>query len=235
MYQVAELVLVICTTLYLSQLCPMRLIIFTLLAVLAAFGRGFTVTPSRAGSRSFRHFSSSNDDVPSDVSDNSPSDSPTPSSPTSSDLPALKSSLYALCASCDRGFAASPSDRSAVEELLLQISALSPVPDPTAGLAEGASNAPLKKCWRLVYTSASDVSSLSANPSAAVGGVYQDARDLPVIVNVIDLTPRALKNLPPGPLADALETSTRVKVRTQVRMQLWRGEKRSDALRLRDI
>jgi len=148
---------------------------------------------------------------------------PPASSPTSKDIPSLKSSLYALCACCDRGFAASTSDRAEIETLLAQLSDLAPVPSPTAGLDEGLNYAPLKKCWKLIYTSASDVTGLGANPTAAVGGIYQDARELPTIVNVIDLSPRSLRNLPPGPLADALETSTRVKVKTQARSRSQEG------------
>ena len=119
------------------------------------------------------------------------------------DVAALKSKLFAACAAADRGFAASPADRAEIEALLDELSPLSPIEEPTRGLAEGAADAPLRKCWRLVYTSASDVSTLAANPLASLGGIYQDARELPVVTNVIDSFPRCVPASPRlrGPLA----------------------------------
>ena len=116
------------------------------------------------------------------------------------DVAALKSKLFAACAAADRGFAASPADRQEIEALLDELSPLSPTDEPTRGLAEGAADAPLRKCWRLVYTSASDVSTLAANPLASLGGIYQDARELPVVTNVIDSFPRCVPASLRGPL-----------------------------------
>ena len=132
------------------------------------------------------------------------------------DVAALKSKLFAACAAADRGFAASPADRQEIEALLDELSPLSPIEEPTRGIAEGAADAPLRKCWRLVYTSASDVSTLAANPLASLGGIYQDARELPVVVNVIDSFPRLLANLPPD-AASKLATTTRLRVQTRAR------------------
>ena len=132
------------------------------------------------------------------------------------DVAALKSKLFAACAAADRGFAASPADRAEIEALLDELSPLSPIEEPTRGIAEGAADAPLRKCWRLVYTSASDVSTLAANPLASLGGIYQDARELPVVVNVIDSFPRLLANLPPD-AASKLATTTRLRVQTRAR------------------
>ena len=129
----------------------------------------------------------------------------------------LKSRIFAACAASDRGYAASPSDRRNIEDQLLNLSTLSPLVEPTLGVDEGLSNSPLKACWRLVYTSASDVSTLGASGSSSVGGIYQDARELPVITNVIDLSPRILQNLPPGRASEALSTVTRIKVQTRAR------------------
>ena len=128
----------------------------------------------------------------------------------------LKTRIFAACAASDRGFAASPADRAEIESLLDEISPLSPIEDPARGISEGADDAPLKACWRLVYTSASDVATLSANPIAALGGIYQDARELPIIMNVIDTKPRALDNLPPA-AASAVATATRLNVQTRAR------------------
>ena len=132
------------------------------------------------------------------------------------DVAALKSKLFAACAAADRGFAASPADRQEIEALLDELSPLSPTDEPTRGIVDGAADAPLRKCWRLVYTSASDVSTLAANPLASLGGIYQDARELPVVVNVIDSFPRLLANLPPE-AASKLATTTRLRVQTRAR------------------
>ena len=128
---------------------------------------------------------------------------PAPAAEPAKDVAALKSKLFAACAAADRGFAASPADREEIEALLDELSPLSPIEEPTRGIAEGAADAPLRKCWRLVYTSASDVSTLAANPLASLGGIYQDARELPVVVNVIDSFPRCVSASPRlrGPLA----------------------------------
>ena len=125
---------------------------------------------------------------------------PAPAAEPTKDVAALKSKLFAACAAADRGFAASPADRAEIEALLDELSPLSPIEEPTRGLAEGAADAPLRKCWRLVYTSASDVSTLAANPLASLGGIYQDARELPVVVNVIDSFPRCVSASLRGPL-----------------------------------
>ena len=141
---------------------------------------------------------------------------PAPAAEPTKDVAALKSKLFAACAAADRGFAASPADRAEIEALLDELSPLSPIEEPTRGIAEGAADAPLRKCWRLVYTSASDVSTLAANPLASLGGIYQDARELPVVVNVIDSFPRLLANLPPD-AASKLATTTRLRVQTRAR------------------
>ena len=141
---------------------------------------------------------------------------PAPAAEPAKDVAALKSKLFAACAAADRGFAASPADRAEIEALLDELSPLSPIEEPTRGITEGAADAPLRKCWRLVYTSASDVSTLAANPLASLGGIYQDARELPIVVNVIDSFPRLLANLPPD-AASKLATTTRLRVQTRAR------------------
>ena len=132
-----------------------------------------------------------------------PYDIEEPAAEPPKDVAALKSKLFAACAAADRGFAASPADRAEIEALLDELSPLSPIEEPTRGIADGAADAPLRKCWRLVYTSASDVSTLAANPLASLGGIYQDARELPVVTNVIDSFPRCVPASPRlrGPLA----------------------------------
>jgi len=159
---------------------------------------------------------SSSYDVEGGAESSAPYDIEEPAAEPTKDVAALKSKLFAACAAADRGFAASPADRDEIEVLLDELSPLSPIEEPTRGIAEGAADAPLRKCWRLVYTSASDVSTLAANPLASLGGIYQDARELPVVVNVIDSFPRLLANLPPD-AASRLATTTRLRVQTRAR------------------
>lgn len=66
----------------------------------------------------------------------------------------------------------------------------------------------------MVYTSAADVATLNANPLVQVGAIYQDARNWPVIVNVIDTSPRPLRLAPPQ-FASRIETATRLDVVTK--------------------
>ena len=159
---------------------------------------------------------SSSYDVEGGAESSAPYDIEEPAAEPTKDVAALKSKLFAACAAADRGFAASPADRAEIEALLDELSPLSPIEEPTRGIADGAADAPLRKCWRLVYTSASDVSTLAANPLASLGGIYQDARELPVVVNVIDSFPRLLANLPPD-AASKLATTTRLRVKTRAR------------------
>ena len=202
----------------------MRLfLVLTAASALAPPSTKHTSTPStkRAGIWSTGRFvavRSSSYDVEGGAESSAPYDieEPAPAAEPTKDVAALKSKLFAACAAADRGFAASPADRAEIEALLDELSPLSPIEEPTRGIAEGAADAPLRKCWRLVYTSASDVSTLAANPLASLGGIYQDARELPVVVNVIDSFPRLLANLPPE-AASKLATTTRLRVQTRAR------------------
>ena len=190
----------------------MRLfLVLTAASALAPPSTKHTSTPStkRAGIWSTGRFvavRSSSYDVEGGDTSSAPYDieePPAAAAAPTKDVAALKSKLFAACAAADRGFAASPADRAEIEALLDELSPLSPIEEPTRGLAEGAADAPLRKCWRLVYTSASDVSTLAANPLASLGGIYQDARELPVVTNVIDSFPRCVPASPRlrGPLA----------------------------------
>ena len=202
----------------------MRLfLVLTAASALAPPSTKHTSTPStkRAGIWSTGRFvavRSSSYDVEGGAESSAPYDieEPAPAAEPTKDVAALKSKLFAACAAADRGFAASPADRAEIEALRDELSPLSPIEEPTRGIADGAADAPLRKCWRLVYTSASDVSTLAANPLASLGGIYQDARELPVVVNVIDSFPRLLANLPPE-AASKLATTTRLRVQTRAR------------------
>ena len=98
----------------------------------------------------------------------------------------LKGQLLRVCAACNRGFGASALDRASVDSILERLTRLSPTADPTAGVAgsttgpwvgrgfeqrdvtnaEDPATRPLNGNWRLVYTNATDVLSLDANPHA---------------------------------------------------------------------
>ena len=106
----------------------------------------------------------------------------------------LKGQLLRVCAACNRGFGASALDRASVDGILERLTPLSPTLDPTAGMVGSAANAwvgrgfeqrdlpnpedpavrPLNGNWRLVYTNATDVLSLDANPLVGVGPISQE-------------------------------------------------------------
>ena len=138
--------------------------------------------------------------------------------PAQQERAALKTSLLTAAAACQRGFGATKKDRERIGTILEKLAAVSPTPIATSGI-DGAdvgtepltSTAPLAGCWRLVYTTASDVLSLDASPVAGVGAVYQliepeTATELggSSVTNIIDLYPRPQTLLPPGTLASAL-------------------------------
>lgn len=116
-----------------------------------------------------------------------------------------KQRVVALCAAADRGFASSRAERAEIEAAIDELCTQNPTENPAQNLA-------LRRCWKLIYTSAPDVSTLNANPLVAVGAVYQDARDWPTIVNVIDSTPR-ISSL--APAAIQADTATRLRVVTR--------------------
>ena len=145
----------------------------------------------------------------------------------------LKGQLLRVCAACNRGFGASAFDRASIDSILERLTRLSPTADPTAGMVGSAANAwvgrgfeqrdvpnpedpavrPLNGNWRLVYTNATDVLSLDANPLAGVGPISQEISLPAKVVNVIELYPRLASLLPPG----ALRTATRLRVSTRAR------------------
>jgi hypothetical protein len=136
----------------------------------------------------------------------------------------LKNELLRACGLCDRGFVATSVERERIASLIEVLGALSPTPDPTVGVdGDGGTDVPLNGCWRMAYTSALDVLSLAANPLSSVGAIYQDARNLPVIVNVIDQNPRLLSLLPATANVQStlrLKVMTRAKRRSTVRVGL---------------
>lgn len=119
----------------------------------------------------------------------------------------LTGRLFELCAGCDRGFAASKAERAAIEAVIDEL--------PSCG---DSGSEMLRQKWKLVYTSAPDVSTLNANPLVQVGAVYQDARRWPVVVNVIDCSPRIASALPP-PFTPEIVTRINVLTRAEPRSE----------------
>eukprot|EP01039_Chlorochromonas_danica_P000944 gene944-1026_t len=112
----------------------------------------------------------------------------------------LKSKLFSLSATCDRGFSAKPVDRQQIETLVDQLKALSPEKNPTRNLypftQSPLEKAPLEGAWRMIYTSAADIVKLAANPLAQVEAVHQLLYRDGSSVNAINLTPRLERMLP---------------------------------------
>jgi hypothetical protein len=112
----------------------------------------------------------------------------------SNEIEVLKSQLFALSASCDRGFGASPNDRKRAKQLIDKLSELNPNLNATMNLFPNnisvSDHVPIEGSWKLVYTSALDVVSLAASPLTLIQGIYQvisrDGRS----ANIIDLAPR---------------------------------------------
>lgn len=114
----------------------------------------------------------------------------------------LKSKLFSLSATCDRGFSAKPVDRQQIETLVDQLKALNPEKNPTRNLypftQSPLEKAPLEGAWRMIYTSAADIVKLAGNPLAQVEAVHQLLYRDGSSVNVINLTPRLERMLPDG-------------------------------------
>jgi hypothetical protein len=143
---------------------------------------------------------------PSDVEENIPS----------VERERLKQKMLQLCASYDRGYSASPSARSQVDDLVQQLKELNPTKENAAAGIDGdaySSKVPLKGIWRMIWTTASDVLSLGANPAVAPGAIYQKIVP-PIATNIIDFVPR-IQTLFPSLLPSLLraEVTTRTSSR----------------------
>lgn len=135
----------------------------------------------------------------------------------------LKAELLRLAAACNRGFGATRADRERMATLFSALEGLSPTPEATTGISSGAIGpAPLDGCWRLVYTTASDVLSLDASPVAGVGPIYQLIEAPGDVTNIIDLYPRFETLLPRGSFTSALRLRvlTRAAARSATRVGL---------------
>jgi hypothetical protein len=154
-------------------------------------------------------------DVRNDYDDSVPvnSDNKAPTSGTTL-RQRYKAQLVQLAASYDRGFGASPSARDKVNAVIrnleqsydptLQAAArtilndndratFSTIPDNDNGMPSLIGN------WRMIWTTAVDVLSLSASPLWATGAIHQvyDGSGSRRVTNIIDFIPRALALWPP--------------------------------------
>jgi PAP_fibrillin len=121
----------------------------------------------------------------------------------------LKRQILQLGASYDRGFGASPRVRTKMEGVLNNLESLNPQvnaarfidgPETTTLMGQNNLNSqvsPLKGNWRMIWTTASDVLLLGANPFVSVGAIYQFI-DPPIVTNVIDFFPRLQNLFPPS-------------------------------------
>ena len=153
---------------------------------------------------------------PSDVSDSL--DETTTSMQDSVEAKDLKTRLLKLAASFDRGFASSPRASSEANHVIAQLHAINPTSNANRGIDGGYDSVtPLKGIWRMIWTSAFDVVSLGANPLAAPSAIYQDIREPPIAVNIIDFIPRVQTLFPqsiaPSTLVRA-EVTTRASERS---------------------
>ena len=99
----------------------------------------------------------------------------------------LKRELLQLGASYDRGYGATKRARDQVDSLISRLEAVNPEPNAARGI-DGKDTSPLTGSWRMVWTTAPDVLTLSASPLVTVGAIYQ-VFDLPCVTNVIDFLP----------------------------------------------
>jgi hypothetical protein len=147
----------------------------------------------------------------------------------------LKQEILQLGASYDRGFGASPRVRNKVNKVIADLEWLNQennasrfisgpemvmnvtLTNTTSGNSttmvpeSKKETSPLTGNWRLIWTTASDVLILGANPFVTVGAIYQ-LIDPPIVTNVIDLLPRIQNLFPPSMVQGSL---LRAKVQTR--------------------
>jgi hypothetical protein len=105
----------------------------------------------------------------------------------------IKSELFSVCATCDRGFGSTFEDIQKIDNLVTSLQSLSSLNDWTIGLYprnNSETRALIQGVWKLAYTTAYDVLSLSGNPLTQLQGIYQVISSDGSSVNVIDFAPK---------------------------------------------
>lgn len=129
----------------------------------------------------------------------------------------MKTNLLRLCATCDRGFAATKEDNANIADIISSLKFLAPDNNPTRGLSPNqestGGDVPIEGIWKLAYTTAFDVLSLNGNPLYQLQGIYQAIRADGSSANVIDLAPR-IQTLLPVSISSRFMSSTRAIVGT---------------------
>jgi hypothetical protein len=131
----------------------------------------------------------------------------------------LKTTLYKLGASYDRGFGATGRARDEADQVIDALEALNPMTFAAEGIeGVGSASSPLTGAWRMIWTTAQDVLTLASSPISTVSAIYQ-VFDPPVVTNVIDLIPRIQALLPPGVAPQSLvraQVTTRASPRSSM-------------------
>ena len=130
-----------------------------------------------------------------------------------------KLELLKTCATIDRGFFATRSERERINKQIDElIESGSGLEDPTMGLVgsnsdlHADSKVPLEGLWSLVYTDAFDVVSLASSPLTALRGIYFEIDRNGESSNIIDFAPRFEANIP---AKISLGSTLRARVKTR--------------------
>jgi hypothetical protein len=108
-------------------------------------------------------------------------------------IESLKRELINLGASYDRGYGATSRSFAQADSIISRLEQMNPEQNAIRGI-DGYSgdddtlSSPLAGSWRMIWTTATDVLTLNANPFTTVGAIYQ-VFDPPSVTNIIDLLP----------------------------------------------
>eukprot|EP00525_Craspedostauros_australis_P013552 CAMPEP_0198123316 /NCGR_PEP_ID=MMETSP1442-20131203/37212_1 /TAXON_ID= /ORGANISM="Craspedostauros australis, Strain CCMP3328" /LENGTH=308 /DNA_ID=CAMNT_0043782509 /DNA_START=325 /DNA_END=1251 /DNA_ORIENTATION=+ len=173
----------------------------------AGAATGMAASRSKPGASASQLRSSMDEDVVSDSFAPAQADDA-----TKAETALLKTKLLQMGASYDRGFGASPRARSLMDTLIGDLEDRNLETNAAQGIdGDSATPSPLAGNWRMVWTTASDVLVLGANPLISVGAIYQ-IFEPPIVTNIIDAIPRIQNLLPPAMVPSSL---LRAKVQTR--------------------
>ena len=151
------------------------------------------------------------------------------------EIDGLKMTLLKLCASYDRGFAASSSAKQEVDDIVNQLKMINPTTYDAAKGIDGNyidGQVPLQGIRRMVWTTALDVLNLSVSPIATPAAIYQ-VIEPPMATNIIDFIPRVQSLLPNSFPSSLLRAE--VKTRTSKRKEMNRVGLDFEAVKLAPV